>query len=447
MAPGVGVAVRTAGAGAEWPAGYRKTRQREAVVAALRTADGGIDLPELHRRARRQEARLSLSTVYRTVAELRGRGLLAALGLPDPRPGRHGVPAAPRLTRQREAVLTVLREATAAGESLGVDELYQRARTRTLRLSRSTVARTLATLAATGDGVARSAPRLPVDFDAGARAAQGARSVEAHRWTRQRRLVQRVLEAGEPPETTEDLVRSVRALDPDVTRGTVVRALVYLREHGSARAAAVVLSAPPARAGQRAGGAAPPPWSRRQQAVLDVLREAREALDAQRLRRRARRRDGQVGVGTVYQALATLLGRGLVVASPHPTDSDAPTRYALAGPGRGPDRPGVAAAGRHVLVCRVCGATAPLDRARLRRLHEDLQLHYPFRLAGAEHEVRALCDACAAADRTDRPPGRGARAGSRRPPLQQSEAPLASSCPFQYHLPQQTVAKALQQEP
>ena len=88
------LAVRAAGAGAGWPAGYRKTRQREAVVTALRTADGGIDVPEPHRLARRQEARLSLSTVYRTLHLLARHALVDALHLAEehhhyePRTGR-----------------------------------------------------------------------------------------------------------------------------------------------------------------------------------------------------------------------------------------------------------------------------------------------------------------------------------------------------------------------
>ena len=68
-------------------AGLRVTRQREAIVRVL---DGAADHPDaitVHERARAIEPSVSLATVYRTLAVLTQRGVVARLSL-DGEPAR-----------------------------------------------------------------------------------------------------------------------------------------------------------------------------------------------------------------------------------------------------------------------------------------------------------------------------------------------------------------------
>ncbi|MCX7889323.1 MAG: transcriptional repressor [Rhodobacteraceae bacterium] len=57
-------------------AGVRITRQRLALLDVLAAAADHPDAIELHRRARAVEAGVSLSTVYRTLAELQAKGVI-----------------------------------------------------------------------------------------------------------------------------------------------------------------------------------------------------------------------------------------------------------------------------------------------------------------------------------------------------------------------------------
>jgi Fe2+ or Zn2+ uptake regulation protein len=133
-------------------------------------------------------------------------------------------------------------------------------------------------------------------------------------------------------------------------------------------------------------GEKPRGWTRRHQLVFDALREATAPLTLDQLHRRARQLDGRLGAAVVGEALASLLERRLATVVRRAGDPSDWHRYAAAD--------GPAPTGR--LVCRLCGKSVPLAGARLRRLHEDLQLHYPFQLGGAGHELRAVCDDCTA---------------------------------------------------
>lgn len=60
-------------------AGVRITRQRAALLRILADAEDHPDAPELLRRARAVEPGVSLSTVYRTLAELEAQGVVHRL--------------------------------------------------------------------------------------------------------------------------------------------------------------------------------------------------------------------------------------------------------------------------------------------------------------------------------------------------------------------------------
>jgi Fur family ferric uptake transcriptional regulator len=64
-------------------AGKRLTRQRKRVVRILAEAGGHLDATEIYERGRRQDARLSLSTVYRTLSALKETGVVRELHLDD----------------------------------------------------------------------------------------------------------------------------------------------------------------------------------------------------------------------------------------------------------------------------------------------------------------------------------------------------------------------------
>ncbi|ODA67873.1 Ferric uptake regulation protein [Methyloligella halotolerans] len=56
--------------------GMRMTGQRRVIARVLSQADDHPDVEEVHRRAHAQDARISLSTVYRTVRRLEEAGIL-----------------------------------------------------------------------------------------------------------------------------------------------------------------------------------------------------------------------------------------------------------------------------------------------------------------------------------------------------------------------------------
>jgi Fe2+ or Zn2+ uptake regulation protein len=64
-------------------AGKRITPQRKMVLTILARGDGHLDAHDIYERARRQDARLSLSTVYRTLGVLKETGLVRELHLDD----------------------------------------------------------------------------------------------------------------------------------------------------------------------------------------------------------------------------------------------------------------------------------------------------------------------------------------------------------------------------
>jgi len=62
-------------------AGKRITPQRLFILETMREAGGHLDADEIHRLARQKSPRLSLSTVYRTLAMLKEAGLVDELHL------------------------------------------------------------------------------------------------------------------------------------------------------------------------------------------------------------------------------------------------------------------------------------------------------------------------------------------------------------------------------
>lgn len=64
-------------------AGKRVTPQRTLVLQVLAEGKGHLDASEIYERARRQDARVSLSTVYRTLGILKETGVVRELHLDD----------------------------------------------------------------------------------------------------------------------------------------------------------------------------------------------------------------------------------------------------------------------------------------------------------------------------------------------------------------------------
>lgn len=61
------------------PVGRRRTPQRALLLELINGARGHLDADSLHALAKQRDPRISLSTVYRTIALLKRRGLLAEL--------------------------------------------------------------------------------------------------------------------------------------------------------------------------------------------------------------------------------------------------------------------------------------------------------------------------------------------------------------------------------
>ncbi|HSR35211.1 MAG TPA: transcriptional repressor [Anaerolineae bacterium] len=64
-------------------AGKRITAQRRLVLGILAQSDGHLDAHDIYERGHRQDARLSMSTVYRTLSVLKEIGLVRELHLDD----------------------------------------------------------------------------------------------------------------------------------------------------------------------------------------------------------------------------------------------------------------------------------------------------------------------------------------------------------------------------
>jgi len=64
-------------------AGMRWTQQRDTLIDVIEKAQGHLDVDELYRLARQQDPRLSLSTVYRTLAVLKRHRLVDELHLTE----------------------------------------------------------------------------------------------------------------------------------------------------------------------------------------------------------------------------------------------------------------------------------------------------------------------------------------------------------------------------
>jgi Fur family transcriptional regulator, ferric uptake regulator len=64
-------------------AGKRVTPQRRLVLNILAQAGGHLDATEIYEQGRRRDARLSLSTVYRTLSALKDTGVVRELHLDD----------------------------------------------------------------------------------------------------------------------------------------------------------------------------------------------------------------------------------------------------------------------------------------------------------------------------------------------------------------------------
>ncbi|MBU1749341.1 MAG: transcriptional repressor [Chloroflexi bacterium] len=60
-------------------AGLRVTPQRALLLEILRDSEGHLDADEIYRRARHRHPRISLSTVYRTLSQLKDQGLVREL--------------------------------------------------------------------------------------------------------------------------------------------------------------------------------------------------------------------------------------------------------------------------------------------------------------------------------------------------------------------------------
>lgn len=75
--------------------GMRMTEQRRVIARVVAEADDHPDVEELHRRAAAVDARISISTVYRTVKLFEDAGIIAKLDLRDgrsryePQPDEH----------------------------------------------------------------------------------------------------------------------------------------------------------------------------------------------------------------------------------------------------------------------------------------------------------------------------------------------------------------------
>ena len=76
-------------------AGQRWTRQRQSILDVLRAARTHLDADQVYQLARVRDPRLSLSTVYRTLAVLRQRGLVRELRLGEGHHHYECVPGAP----------------------------------------------------------------------------------------------------------------------------------------------------------------------------------------------------------------------------------------------------------------------------------------------------------------------------------------------------------------
>ncbi len=114
--------------------GLRMTRQRQVILDVLRQSHGHLDAEALHDRVRQQDPRISLATVYRTLALLKEFGLVQEHRLGEEHGHFEAAPQAPHyhftclkcrkvIEFQASSVQRVVRE-VAAKESVQITDVH-----------------------------------------------------------------------------------------------------------------------------------------------------------------------------------------------------------------------------------------------------------------------------------------------------------------------------------
>jgi Fur family ferric uptake transcriptional regulator len=128
-------------------------------------------------------------------------------------------------------------------------------------------------------------------------------------------------------------------------------------------------------AGYRHGGA--------RAAVIDALADESCCLTAQEIHDRVRLDRPRVGIASVYRALETLVGLGLV------------HRLELGSGGAHYELAGASGDHHHHLVCGDCGRVEPFADDRLEHAIDNVSAKASFRIHGHDVVLRGACDACA----------------------------------------------------
>jgi len=116
------------------------------------------------------------------------------------------------------------------------------------------------------------------------------------------------------------------------------------------------------------------------QAVLQVLAESQQALDATQIFDRARQRYAHLGLVTVYRTLETMLALGLVQRVHCPSQC---ARYVATEPGH-----------QHLLVCRGCGRVWYFEGDDLDALMQAVAGESGFSIEEHWLQLIGLCEEC-----------------------------------------------------
>ena len=119
--------------------------------------------------------------------------------------------------------------------------------------------------------------------------------------------------------------------------------------------------------------------SKRQEQILEILKNCNDELSGQELHRELRIGDKEMGLTTVYRNLQVLMKTGLIRSRHLPTGEVLYT----------PVERDI-----HHLTCVQCGETSKIDGCPVKDLHEPKQVNNKFQLLFHTLEFFGLCQNC-----------------------------------------------------
>lgn len=122
-------------------------------------------------------------------------------------------------------------------------------------------------------------------------------------------------------------------------------------------------------------------WTRQREVILDVFLEAHAHLTCEEISARVSRKDGTIGLATVYRTLRLFVEAGIASERKF---QDGLTRYE------------VHQAHHDHLICVRCGGIVEFESDAIERLQDEIASRHGYRLLTHRHELYGTCRDCSA---------------------------------------------------